>query len=475
MKYILITFCFFLFNPLLMFGKVKLPHIISNNMILQQNANVRLWGNAIPGKKISVTPSWSDKVYWAFADKNGAWEIKIKTPRASFTEYSIEFNDGDVVKINHIQVGEVWLCVGQSNMGMPMEGWKGCPVEGYKEILSDSSLCVKNVRFCTMLGTPSATPKNDTECQWLQTSVHTFGKQSAISYYFAGMMSAKLKIPIGVIEAYQGGTRIESWMNEESLLKYTDEPVDSVEICKKYSNKVLRPLLWGNGIMHPTLNYTVKGILFYQGCANVGDSEHYAERLRILAEQWRKDFGGEKIPFYYVQIAPFFYGDALGDKGARLREQQFLALNLIPNSAIIGTNDCVYPYEFKQVHPCQKRKVAERLASVALKKNYGCKNIAIGAPEFKSLKIKGNTAYVKLKNINLMIDNQIPLLGFEVAGEDRKFFIADAVAVSDNIIKVTSDSVNKPVAIRYCFRNFMLGNVKNTVGLPLFPFRTDCW
>ena len=444
-------------------------------MILQQKTAVRLWGSAEPGAKVTIIPSWSGKEYKTIADMNGDWMVKVKTPEASFVEHSIAFDDGDIVVVNNVLIGEVWLCGGQSNMEMPMEGWKGCPVEGYKEILADSSLCAKNVRYCSIPEILSVDPKDDTECKGVQTSISTFGKQSAISYYFAGMVSEKLNIPIGIIGAYRGGTRIEGWLDKEALSLYTDEPIDYAEICKKYPNPVSRPMVWGNGILHPVLNYTIKGILFYQGCANVGDGDHYADRLKILAEQWRRDFGDKNIPFYYVQIAPYYYGNATEVNGAELREQQFKAKDLIPNSAIVGTNDCVYSEEMKQIHPCQKKKIAERLASIALRKNYKFKDIKIDSPEFKSLKVVGDTAYVELDNINFELVGHSTFDGFEIAGDNQRFYSASAVPVGKKMVKVCSESVVRPIAVRYCYRNFLLGNVENEYGLPLFPFRTDRW
>lgn len=167
----------------------------------------------------------------------------------------------------------------------------------------------------------------------------------------------------------------------------------------KFKWDFLYPLLWGNGTFHPILNYSVKGILFYQGCSNVGDpAGQYTQRLADLVAQWRREFKQGELPFYFVQIAPYHNGDVNGDWGPRLREQQFNAAKVIPNSGIVCTEDLVYPYEVEQIHPCQKQPVGERLALQALSKTYGVKGLFSESMTFKEMKIVGDTVKVHFDN-----------------------------------------------------------------------------
>ena len=274
-------------------------------------------------------------------------------------------------------------------------------------------------------------------------------------------------------------------MTKENLQKYTSDPTDSVEICKKWDKwDYHRSLLWGNGTFNPILNYTVKGILFYQGCSNVGDpGDQYSQRLKLLVDQWRSQFGLGEIPFYFVQIAPYRYDDdnnALS--GALLREQQFKAAQIIPNSSLVCINDLVYPYEYSQIHPAQKQQVGERLAFTALNRDYGFESILYQSSTYKDMNIKDGAVYIHLDN-NYHTDAPFEdIQGFEIAGEDKVFYPATAQhfwqeggGYWDEAIKLTSDKVKNPVAVRYCFKNFQIGNVKNAGNLPLFPFRTDNW
>lgn len=464
-------------------AKVRLPHVIGDNMILQQEADARLWGWADKGKTVKVSVSWASDVYTAKADKQGRWMVKVRTPKGSYTPLSVTFDDGEPLTIRGVLAGEVWVCAGQSNMEMPVKGFGNCPVEGYNDVVVDARRH-RAVHFCKIPSVMSMTPLEDAQCQWRETDMQSVGDVSATGYFFGRLMHDALDVPVGLIEANKGGTRVESWLTKENLQRYTDDPTDSLAIVKRWPEwDYHRSLLWGNGTFNPILNYTVKGILYYQGCSNVGDpGNQYSERLALLVRQWREQFALGEIPFYFVQIAPYWYDNADGDNGARLREQQARAQSLIPNSGLVCTNDLAYPYEKEQIHPCQKRQVGERLAYLALNKTYGMDRLGCESPSFKDMKIVGSTVHIHLNNDLGAISRFTDIEGFELAGDDRVFHPAKAEhfwqpggGYWDETIRITSPDVPHPVAVRYCFRNFQVGNLKNAAGLPLFPFRTDNW
>ena len=465
-------------------AKVRLPHILCNNMVLQQNTQVRLWGWAKGGSQISVTTSWNTAKQTTKADRDGRWMLKVQTPEASYTPQTIKFDDGDgAVELSNVLMGEVWVCAGQSNMEMPMKGFGNCPIEGYNEEV----IAARNYRGIHYVKIPSemrVNPQDDAQCEWKEIDASTIGEASATGYFFAQTVNLALDVPVGLIMANKGGTRVESWLTKENLEKYTNEPTDSAGIVNfKPEWDYHRALLWGNGTFNPILNYTVKGILYYQGCSNVGDPGNpYSERMKILVDQWRKQFALGEIPFYFVEIAPYHYDNVDGDQGARLREQQYRASTLIPNSGLVCTNDLVYPYEKTQIHPAQKRQVGQRLAYLALNKTYGMTAVGCQSPSFKDMKIVGDVVHIHVNNDLGAINRFEDIQGFELAGEDRVFHPAKAEhfwqpggGYWDETIRLTSSEVKNPVAVRYCFKNFQIGNLKNAAGLPLFPFRTDEW
>ena len=456
-------------------AKVRLPHIIGDNMILQQDSKARLWGWDTPGKAVKVNVSWSKESYSAKTDSKGIWIVGVKTPKASYTPLSITFNDGDKTTINDVLSGEVWVCAGQSNMEMPVKGFGNCPVEGYNKAVMNANE-YKGIHYVKIPSVMSTQPLDDAQCEWKVIGPQTVGDASATGYFFAQAINKTLNIPVGLVMANKGGTRVESWLDRDYLEKNTTESLDSMAMVKKFPYDYLRPLLWGNGTFSPILKYTVKGIIFYQGCSNVGDpARQYTKRLNDLVSQWRRDFKLGDIPFYFVQIAPYFNSDVNGDWGPRLREQQFNASKIIPNSGIVCTDDLVYPYESQQIHPSQKQQVGERLALQALNNTYGMKDIWCESAEFKDMRISNDTCYINLKNDYNGISRYEDIHGFEVAGADKVFHKANASYYWTKGLIVTSPEVKTPVAVRYAFRNWGYGNVKNAALLPLFPFRTDNW
>lgn len=441
-------------------------------MVLQSSSDARLWGWDKPGKEVKVSVSWSNRTYTARADKSGAWEVRVSTPAASYTPLSISFDDGYVTTVGNVLSGEVWVCAGQSNMEMPVRGFDGCPVEGYNDVVVDARQH-SGVRYAKVPSAMAMKPQKDANIRWQVISPSTVQWASATGYFFARMLERTLGVPVGIIEANKGGTRVESWLDADNLKKNTDEKLDSASI---YAIKTdyYRPLVWGNGTFAPIEKYTVKGIVYYQGCSNVGyHTDDYARRLGLLASQWRRSFGLGDIPFYFVEIAPYWYDNAWGTEAALLREQQQKAAASIRNSGLVGNNDGAYSWEMKQIHPSQKRKVGERLAFQALSKTYGVGGLIYENPSYESMTISGSDIIVKLRNTEHGIYPLYGIEGFEIAGSDGKFYPAAARYDWKDGIVVTSPKVHAPKAVRYCFRNFQLGNARNQGGLPLLPFRSD--
>ena len=214
-------------------AKVRLPHVLGDNMVLQQNTDVRLWGWTAPGKTVTVTTSWNTAAYTVKADKGGQWMVKVKTPAASYKPLSITFNDGDPLTLKNILAGEVWVCAGQSNMEMPVKGFGNCPVEGYNEEVVNANT-YQGIHFVKIPSVMSTKPLDDANCHWEVVSPNTVGEASATGYFFAQVVNKALDVPVGLIMANKGGTRVESWFTKENIEKYTDDPTDSLEIVKRW-------------------------------------------------------------------------------------------------------------------------------------------------------------------------------------------------------------------------------------------------
>ncbi len=454
-------------------SKVVLPEILSDNMVLQQQTEVKLWGKAKANAQVSIRPSWDNRTYTATSDKDGKWIAKVQTPQASYNAYSITFSDGETTQLNNILIGEVWFCSGQSNMEMPLAGFWNCPVAGANETIATSAQW-KGIRVATIEKNGQVQPVDNCKGSWKVSCPENAPAFSATGFHFAMMMNQVLNIPIGIINSSWGGSTVEGWLPRDIVAQYPDINLER-DIRKEEGHDwwhYMSPTLMYNGMIKPLQNYTIKGFLWYQGESNVGKHKTYAERLKTMVELWRKEWGLGELPFYYVEIAP--YGSNENYYSALLREAQFNAQKIIPNSGMISTNDLVENYEQYNIHPKDKSNVGKRLAYMALSKTYQIKGIEAVGPVYKSMEIKDGAALLSFDNAGGGFNRMTDIQGFEIAGEDKVFYPAKA-ELNGGQIKVSSDKVPTPAAVRYGFRDFKPGNVANIRELPLYPFRTDNW
>ncbi len=459
-------------------AKIKLPAVVGDNMVLQQQSSVNMWGWATPSKNVEITPSWNGKKYTTRADKNGKWSVKLETPVASNTPYTIEISDGEVLKLKDILIGEVWICAGQSNMEMPLHGFYGQPVEGSSDATFQATK-YPNIRMFTVAPAPRKEPQDDCGGSWLQSTPKNVRDFGAVAYFYGRNLNTVLNIPIGLINASCGGTGIESWMSMDAIKGTVG--IDQALAMKPINDwESTVPTHLYNGMIVPITRYTSKGFVWYQGESNQHNSFDYDKLMASLVKLWRKDWGNENMPFYYVQLVPFTFDGVDKIILPLTIEAQYKALKLIPNSGIVATTDLGHA---TAIHPPRKKEVGDRLAALALNHTYGIE-VLPDAPVIDSFSFEGDKAILTFKNIaeytpwaaGSFSHFNGDLKGFEISGEDQKFHPAKAVHIENkNRIEVSCEQVPHPVAVRYAFRNVHNGNVMTTEGQPLAPFRTDNW
>ena len=312
MKRIIIALCMlYLFGGNLS-AKVVLPQILSDHAVLQQQTEVKLWGKAVPNTTVNVTPSWNNQTITAQSDNEGRWQVSIQTPAADFTPYSIEFSDGEITRIQNILIGEVWFCSGQSNMEMPLNGFWNCPIEHANETIATSGEW-NAIRMATIPKTGALTPQEHVAGSWKESNPFNAPYFSATAFNFARMLHRVLRVPVGIISCAWGGSRVEGWLPREVVEGFRDVDLKK-EIKKPEKGKewdYYTPTVMYNGMLKPLQRYTIRGFLWYQGESNVGKEKTYVERLRIMAELWRKEWGKGELPFYLVEIAPYDYGEGI--------------------------------------------------------------------------------------------------------------------------------------------------------------------
>lgn len=455
----------------LVYGKVRLPALVGDNMVLQQNSEVNIWGWSKPEGTISLRPSWGEE-YQTKADEKGNWNFKIKTPAASLTPVSITVSDGEERVLNNVMIGEVWLCSGQSNMQIEVQGGKDCPIENAQQIIVESAR-YRHIRLFTVGLNGTLEKQTDVTGCWQTASPAVVKKFSAVGYLFGLYLHQALNVPVGIINSSCGGTWIEAWLPAEAQKKFDDFDPESVA-RKEMSGFNTAEILY-NGMIYPLHNYAVKGFCWYQGESNVGRGHNYGGKLTALIDTWRTIWGGDRKPFYYVEIAPFNYGDNNLD-GALLREQQKEVMAKVENTGMVCTNDLVYAYEKDQIHPTQKETIARRLSYWALSKDYGYGDaVKVSGPAFRSMEITGDEVKVIFDGSNCGFIFRGKIEGFELAGRDGIFYPAQAVRRRPDatVLYVSSYAVAQPVAVRYCFKNFSPGKLWDAFGQPVIPFRSD--
>ncbi len=456
-------------------AKVRMANLCSDGMVLQQNSQALIWGTSEPREKITVTPSWNGKAYSAKADGTGRWEVRVETPGASYTAHTMTVaGQEDSVSVNDILIGEVWLASGQSNMEMPMRGFFNCPVENAIEYISGPAATEK-IRMFTVPIKQSYEPLEEVDARWAGAESSTIPDMSATAYFFARKLNETLNVPVGIVSCAYGGARIESWTPKEILETYPDENLDkeAIEAMLHYH----RPYLAYNAMLCPVKGYTIKGFIWYQGCSNVGKHDQFVERMNNMILHWREEWNDNegKLPFYMVEIAPYRYKpQADRSYAALLRQAQHEAAATIHNCGIVVTNDLVEPYEMDNIHPARKKEVGDRLAYLALNRDYGHKRIACDSPEAVKCYLMQNSCEiaVELTNCPNGLSRWMEIEGLEVAGSEGIFYPVEYAYFEwdSKILRIRSEYVWDPCEVRYGWGDYKPGNLKNAEGLPVAPF-----
>lgn len=460
-KRILFLLLFFGIYATIAEGAIRLPSVLSDHMVLQRNSTVRLWGWSNASEHIEITPSWDGHTYKTQATRDARWVITIPTPEAG-GPYTITFKASNELILEDILIGEVWICSGQSNM----EWSANSGFENSDQILSEANN--SNIRLFHIPRTTSEHPQDDCHATWQVSNVNAVRGFSAVGYVFGQKLHTELNVPVGIIEAAWGGTAAEVWT-----------PADVIANDPEFSqwDAVLSTTDWWprtpayafNGMIHPVKNFRIAGAIWYQGEANTANPLVYRDLFPAMINSWRTAFD-YPMPFYYVQIAPFDYGDNLN--GALVREAQMMTMSKVPNTGMVVVDDIGNVYD---IHPRNKIDVGQRLANWAMARTYGIQDVIYSGPIYSSHEVENGAIRISFSYAeDGLLSKDGPLTGFEIAGEDQIFFPAKATIEGSEVL-VSSDLVLQPVAVRYSFTNTGTHNLFNQHGLPASAFRTDDW
>ena len=481
-------------------GEVKPHALFGSNAVLQQGVKVPVWGTAREGEVVTVELQGQRRTTVA---KGGKWMVHLKKLKPG-GPFAMTISGDNVLQLENILVGDVWLCSGQSNMEVGLGGAHNAQEELPKANHPQLRLFV--VSQSTAFTPQSAlapNPSNELHGHWQICTPVTVLQDgtwpaypgfSAVAYFFGREIQATTGRPVGLIGSYYGGTLVEAWTSVGALKKrgFTNA-VAAFELAAVHSatntpaagpNKNTPGVLF-NAMIHPLTPYAMKGAIWYQGEQNAAAPDGYADTFKCMISDWRKAWALGDFPFLFVQIAGYYAPQTKPSEGgwALLREQQMRALTL-PGTGMASAIDLGAPFD---VHPRDKLDVGRRLALAAKHIAYGHELVCSG-PVYQSMKIKGDKIQISFRYADGGLKMGTPpwtpggksprvpsrLTGFAIAGADRKWFWAEAT-IEGNAVLASSPAVREPVAVRYAWASFPAGNVYNMADLPAPSFRTDDW
>lgn len=497
LRIFLITVCL-AFSAL---SDVTLNPIFTDHMVLQRNHATPVYGAADPGEKVTV--EFAGQVKTAVADQNGEWKVTLDPMQASIEPRVLMVRsslDTHRLTLADVLVGDVWLCAGQSNMAREIRLYPTL-CEAKAEMLNNPMIRLfKFKREGIGAEKPSKEVVIDAPFQnsWQKMTPAMAREFSATGAFFGNALQPMAGIPIGLLYANRGGTRVNQWLPMEFMQSKPDLYAPFLGPDNPWWKEgprnpglVRAPSRLFNGTIYPIIPFAIRGCIWYQGESDAQYSDIYGEIFSDLITVWRRLWGYD-FPFLFVQLAP--YGavgwDARGEAWAFQREAQDAALAL-PETAravIIDSGEQL------DIHPQNKQPVGERLALLAAKLDKP--SILADSPEFKSAEVSGGKinvcfdyvgAGLETRRVAMNRDRRMEpgtdtkalvveadtLVGFTICGADQKFVPAKARIIGTNTVEVWADSVDTPVVVRYGWSNFPLCNLYNSAGLPASPFRSD--
>jgi len=485
---------------------LSMPSIFGDHMVLQQGKDLPIWGTAEPGEHVRVRLGGRSER--TVADEQGNWRITF-APRGPSHPLTMKVSgDEETLEFEDVLIGEVWVCSGQSNMQWTV-------ANSNNSLLEMEQADYPQLRMFSVERTASAAPQKDCVGSWKVCTPENVPEFSAVGYFFGRELHGALGTPVGMIHTSWGGTPAESWTTLESLVKDPLlSPIQERWVAQQAADDAAKaayeaahaawqqaadaakasgaeapaepeaPTLTNrdswmpgglyNAMIAPLVPYAIQGAIWYQGESNAGRAYQYRTLFPTMIRDWRASWNQGDFPFLFVQLANFQgRGSAPSESAwAELREAQSMTLDACANTGQAVTIDIGH---MTDIHPRNKQEVGRRLALNALATTYG-QDIPYSGPQYAAMAINGNAVTLSFEHTayGLQTYDQGKLVGFSIAGEDRKFVWADA-KIEGNTVIVSSEAVAAPVAVRYAWADNPECNLYNGVGLPASPFRTDDW
>jgi sialate O-acetylesterase len=470
-------------------AEVKLPLILASHMVVQRDLPVHVWGWAAAGEAVTVTFRGESRT--TQADNLGQWSLYLP-PGAAGGPFAMKVQGTNLVTLEDVLAGDVWVAGGQSNMEFEMR-----KASTAAEDLPKAANA--RIRLMIVSKKAAAYPQPDVQgIGWTASTPESAKEFSAVAWYFAREIEQREHVPIGVIDSTWGGTVAEAWTSltalgsdpglagvftarghmterEPAALLEEKDHARLRDEAKAQGNpepqfpwhpllQMWEPAALYNGMIAPLTPLPIRGVIWYQGESNSALERYptYERLFRTMIEDWRKQWGVGDFPFLFVQLANFKSGP--GEEYFQIREAQRHSLEL-RNTGMAVTIDIGNPDD---VHPKDKRTVGQRLAAAARAISYG-EQLEFSGPLFRQVTPEGAKLRVWFDHAEGLKAQGGGLTGFEIAGVDGEFHPAEAQIDGDTLV-LTSAAVALPTQARYGWINSPECHLYNRAGFPASPF-----
>jgi len=448
-------------------ANVTLPQLFTDNVLLQQDTEVNVWGTASVGESVSVSGSWSTFTAQTVTGSDGKWSVKLPTPVANTNgvNYTLTVQGNNQLTLNNVAIGDVWIIAGQSNVNWTMS----FNVEGAAAAVAAANY--PQIRLLRLDDRPTSTPQDTYKehgsySGWTVCTPQTVRNISAVGYFFAHDLHENTGVPVSLIHSARAGSLARAWLPIEEI-----EEIDEFKGQGPWTtvgvNVAYEPTVYYNGNIAPLRQFTIRGVLWYQGESNVDidDPEMYAQTLPKLIQGWRRVWDQGDFPFYVAHIVP--WPDYVNDSYPEIIEVQNNVLAL-PNTGIAVTVDLAS----SSLHPSKKREIGERFSFLARAQIYG-EVIEETGPIYKGKATVGNRLQLFFDQMGSGFSLNLEIAAFEVAGVDRQFYPAAVEIDASDSIFLSHPQVPEPKHVRYAWNTYPQAGFWNEAGLPTPPFRSD--
>ncbi len=472
---------------------VSVSPLFGDHAVLQAGKNTAVWGTASEGEKVTVRLGEAEASSVA---KGGRWLVHLPALTANATGRDLLISGSNNIVSHDVLVGDVWLAAGQSNMERRLDlANHQPPIDNYLEEAATAN--IPTIRFFNVPNTPLKDPTLELKGSWQVLSPTTVMSCSAVGFFFARALHEAGKGPLGLVINAAGGTTAQSWISRDALLavpelagiakawdadvvaypelfarwkteadaaKAAGQPAPAGLTMRDPIGHYLAPISRYNGMVHPLIPLSLRGVIWYQGESNTGKPLEYPLLMQTLAAEWRAKFDAPELPFLMVMVAPYI------KSSPEMREAQMRAAKLVPQADMISTLDAG---DAGDIHPPHKRPVGERLALLARHHVYGESDLVSSGPRFAGATFVDGKATVRFTELGGGLATQGDILkGFTLAGADGKFIPAEARIEGDTVV-VSAPGLTTPTAVRYGWASVPEATLANRAGLPAFPFRSD--